>query len=130
MTTYALITGDRYALATKWAAIIEKALRDHHVDEVIEGGAAGIDMIAGSVATSECLPVHSFPADWKAHGRAAGPIRNTEMLRFLQERIAEGHTGVVLAFHPHIEQSKGTRNMVKQARDAGLTVYVYDGAGR
>ena len=26
--------------------------------------------------------VHEFPADWKKHGKAAGPVRNKEMAKF------------------------------------------------
>lgn len=60
-----------------------------------------------------CLP---FPADWEKHHRAAGPIRNRQML-------VEGKPNMVYAFHDDLENSKGTKDMVKQALKAGIAVY-------
>lgn len=44
------------------------------------GPAPGADSIAGKVARSLGLAVEEHPADWDAHGNAAGPIRNQLML--------------------------------------------------
>lgn len=127
MNKIALITGDRHAVPGKWQRIIQLAIETHDIDEVIHGAARGIDSIAAAVATLNVLPVHRFPADWKAHGKAAGPIRNAEMLRYLQRRMDNGDEGIVLAFHPGLGQSRGTRNMVEQAQRAGIPVVIYDG---
>lgn len=82
------------------------------------GAARGADTIAGTIAESLGVPVTPFPADWKRFGRRAGPIRNRQMLREFRPTRA-------LAFHDHIEQSKGTKDMVGAARAAGIPTFVY-----
>lgn len=85
---------------------------------VIHGAAKGADMIAHEeVLKCEYLRPNAYPADWKKHGKAAGPIRNQQMLE-------EGHPVQVIAFHDDIENSKGTGHMVRIARAAGIPVEV------
>lgn len=47
---------------------------------MIHGGASGADRIAGVVGQELGWTVRVFPADWATHGKAAGPIRNRQML--------------------------------------------------
>jgi len=75
---------------------------------VIEGGASGADQLAFRWAQARQVPVITHFANWKALGRAAGPIRNGEML-------ARWKPNVVLAF----PGGAGTANMVKQAAEHG-----------
>lgn len=87
---------------------------------VVHGGARGADSIAGSVAERLGLKTEVFPADWRGHGRAAGPIRNRLML-------AEGKPDVVVAFKDEFDwtlTSGGTENMVRLANEAGVRTYV------
>ena len=49
------------------------------IEEVISGGARGMDSLGERWAKERGIPVTVFPADWEGHGRAAGPIRNAEM---------------------------------------------------
>ena len=56
------------------------------------------------------IDVNAKPADWKRHGRAAGPIRNGEMLK--------DRPDLVVAF----PGGKGTANMVTQATNAGIEI--------
>lgn len=61
-------------------SMLQDVLRLIDPDMVIQGGASGADKMAEEWATlnkKECITVH---ADWNKHGRAAGPIRNREML--------------------------------------------------
>lgn len=81
-------------------------------DTVIHGAARGADMLADKVARSRRCTVESYPADWEQHGKAAGPIRNQQMLD-------EGRPSLVIAFG----QGKGTDDMVRRAVKAGLKVY-------
>ena len=78
---------------------------------IIQGGARGADEGAKDWAKSEGIPCLEFAADWKAHGRAAGPIRNRKMLD-------EGKPDFVLA----LPGGKGTANMIQQACACGLPV--------
>lgn len=93
------------------------------VSAVIHGACRGADttgmLWARSAGKTEC----AYPADWKTHGRAAGPIRNQKML-------AEGRPEVVLAFHDDLEGSKGTKDMVRRALSVGLAVWLMDSTGQ
>lgn len=91
------------------------------IEILIQGGARGADAIAEQWARLHSIPCLTFPANWKKHGNAAGPIRNTQMLK-------EGKPTDVLAFHDDIDNSKGTKNMVEQARKAGVRVTIIGGA--
>jgi hypothetical protein len=70
------------------------------------------------VASQLGFTVLPFPADWNTHGKAAGPIRNRQMLK-------EGKPDVVLAFHEDLGRSKGTADMVRAAKAAGIAVKVF-----
>lgn len=100
---------------------------------IVEGCATGAD----ALAEAWCMANPGFkdehhPAHWrhdrncelpckKVVGRAAGPIRNSEMLQMLPD--------FVLAFHENLDESKGTRDMVDKAKRKGLVVYHFDGIG-
>ena len=86
-------------------------------DVIIEGDARGADRMAGEIAKELKIPLEVYPADWNQYGKAAGPIRNTQMLK-------EGKPDKVLAFHDDIDSSKGTAHMVKIALKAGIPVLI------
>ena len=81
------------------------------ITALIHGGARGADEGAAEWGKSEGLRVLAFPADWKKHGKAAGPIRNQRM-------IDEGKPDVVIAF----PGGRGTANMVGLAKASGIRV--------
>ena len=78
---------------------------------IISGGAKGVDSVAIDWAVVNWCQFFEFPADWKKYGKAAGHIRNKQMLD-------EGKPDVVLAFRG----GKGTANMIKQAEERGVPV--------
>lgn len=113
-----LVCGDR---AWSDRAPIERELRGlPEGTVVIHGGCRGADRLAGQVASELSFGVEEFPAEWHRYGRAAGPIRNRRMLE-------EGKPDLVLAFHPDLSRSRGTRDMVDRARKAGVEVRVFSG---
>lgn len=57
-------------------------------------------------------PAKRYPADWKKHGRGAGPIRNQQMV--------DAGADVVLAFPQ--AGSRGTLDCMKRAEAAGIKV--------
>ena len=87
---------------------------------IIEGEAPGADTIAREEAEKLGMEVIPFEAKRKRYGRGAGPIRNQKMLD-------EGKPDEVVAFHPDINNSKGTLNMIKKARKAGIPVKLKEG---
>ena len=85
------------------------------IKQIIAGGAKGADTLAVLWAKGEHIPVREFFADWKKHGRAAGPIRNRQMLDM-------GQPDLVVAF----KGGKGTANMVSLAHSSGVRVIEAD----
>lgn len=82
------------------------------ITEIIHGDAKGADFLARCYAKFRGKAERRFPAKWKAYGRAAGPMRNTQML---DEAIPE----FVIAF----PGDDGTADMVRQSKLRGLPVY-------
>jgi len=93
--------------------MIHKHVASLSPSKVIHGGCKGADSIAGVIAEDMGILVQVFEADWKSHGRAAGPIRNQKMLD-------EGKPDLVLAFHNNIGSSRGTSDMIKRAQRHGV----------
>lgn len=81
------------------------------VSVIISGMAKGADSLAAAWAKERGKPLMAFPADWRAHGRRAGPIRNVRMLM-------DGKPDLVVAF----PGGKGTADMVKRSRASGVKV--------
>lgn len=95
------------------AATMFRALTEHGVTWLAEGGANGADWLARHWALSQSprVPVTTYPADWEQHGKAAGPIRNQFMLE-------NAKPDAVIAF----PGGKGTADMVRRAKAAGVCV--------
>ena len=88
-------------------------------DEISEKVLWYAKRICGICVDSTCyFNVVRFPADWDKYGKAAGLIRNQQM-------IDEGKPDIVLAFHNNIAKSKGTMDMIKRANAAGVEVRIY-----
>src|ERR1700677_2668197 len=81
------------------------------ITEVIHGGARGADKMGGKWFTDRHIPERVFKANWELHGKAAGPIRNQQMLD-------EGKPDLVIAF----PGGNGTRDMIQRAKKAGIRV--------
>lgn len=73
------------------------------VTTIIHGGAPGADRMAANFGLGCGLEVIEFKADWKKHGKAAGPIRNQQM-------VDEGKPDYFIAF----PGGRGTADMVKR----------------
>ncbi len=97
--------------------LMEDVLKEWNIRTIIEGEARGADTLARQYAEKYGIDVCPFPALWDKHGRAAGPIRNTQMLR-------EGKPDLVVAFLA--KDSRGTQNMIDQAMKAGIDVRIVE----
>ncbi len=83
------------------------------ITEVVSGGARGVDRLGEAWARKHGIPVTVFPADWERHGRAAGPLRNTQMAEYGEALIAVWDG-----------KSRGTLDMIRKAKKYGLKVFV------
>jgi hypothetical protein len=88
------------------------------IDTIIEGEQRGADKMAREWANSRDVPFLPFPAKWKEYGKPAGPIRNQQM-------IDEGKPDYVIAFHEKFAASKGTADMIRRARKAGIPYEIH-----
>lgn len=52
------------------------------IDEIVCGQAKGVDTCGMYYGFDHSIPVKYFPADWRLHGKAAGPIRNLQMVEY------------------------------------------------
>lgn len=115
-----LITGDReWNDISKMVAILSKHIHAD-CDIIIHGDARGADRMGVEVAQKLGVSkdrILAFPAEWHKYHKAAGPIRNQQMLM-------EGKPTLVLAFHDHIVKSKGTKDMINISRKAGVPVFL------
>lgn len=84
---------------------------------IIQGGAKGADYLAKIWAYTHKFECIEYPADWKTYGRAAGPIRNLQMLK-------EGKPDLVVAFM--VPNSRGTKHMVESAQKAGIQTRIVE----
>ena len=115
-----LVTGSRH-----WQDFdaVKFMLEEVHPDIVVHGRARGADCCAHFACEELGLTVANgrlrpYPADWVAHGSAAGPIRNQKMLDV--EHTKKEPIDMCLAFPE--KDSVGTWDMVERCLKAGIPV--------
>lgn len=112
-----LVTGSR-----QWndARAIMDRLADYPPGTVlVHGDARGADRMAQRIGQDLGLVDEPHPADWTQYGKAAGRIRNAEMVR--------AGADICIAFP--LPDSVGTWDCVRRAKTAGIPVEVVLGPG-
>ena len=114
------------------SAVISNTLSKHNIQitEVVSGCAGGVDTLGEQWAVEHGIKVEPFPAEWddltvpnalirtnkygKEYNARAGFQRNDSMAQYGDVLIAiwDG-------------KSRGTRDMIKNAKSRNLAVYVY-----
>lgn len=92
---------------------LHEALVHKTLYAVVSGGARGADTFGEKWAELCSIPVARYPADWKRHGKAAGHIRNQQML----------DSGIDLAVQ--FPGGRGTADMRRRLDKAGVQVFEY-----
>lgn len=77
---------------------------------IIHGAARGADRLADYWAVNSWVPVEEYKPDWDTYGKAAGILRNIDML--------DSGVDVVIAF----PGGRGTAHMIKIAKEKGVEV--------
>ena len=85
-----------------------------HISVVMTGGCSGADQLAELWANARGKVVKIIPARWDIYGRAAGPIRNSQLL--------DEKPDLVIAF----QGGRGTADIVRQAEDRGIAVKIVE----
>ena len=122
-----LVTGGRdwvkkhHRLAIYSVLIVLRTEFDGSSFVLVHGGARGADTVAAEIASLWGWTIECYPADWKTHGKAAGPIRNSEM-------VADGADCCLAFLSP---ESKGTRDCIRKVKKAAIPICisVIDNAG-
>lgn len=87
------------------------------ISEVVSGHARGIDSLGERWALDNAVNAKIFKADWKKHKRAAGPIRNEKMAKYLKE-----NSGALISIWDGI--STGSADMIDRAKDYGIPTFL------
>lgn len=80
---------------------------------IVSGTARGADQLGERYARERGYAIRQFPADWNAHGKLAGYLRNRQMAE---------NANALIAFWDG--QSRGTKMMIDLAKEKGLSVRV------
>lgn len=106
-----LVCGGRKFLL-HWAVFdaLDRLNTKHVFTRLIHGGAAGADSLSGKWAISRNISLTVVRANWLQYGRAAGALRNTEMLKH--------KPSLVVAF----PGGTGTEDMVRKSLRARVPV--------
>ena len=96
------------------ASLIAKAVKEcgFVVDEIVCGGATGVDQLGKKYAEARDIPLHMFPADWNTYGTSAGPRRNAHLAKFAR--------ALILLWDG---ESRGSASMLQEATAAGIPVF-------
>lgn len=82
-----------------------------NIIRLVHGAAKGADSLAGAWSRDKGIDTKAYPAEWRKYDKAAGSIRNQQMLD--EEEIT-----LVIAF----PGTSGTADMKRRARAAGIPV--------
>jgi hypothetical protein len=96
-------------------AALDKVDSKRKVMLVIHGAATGADTLADEWAQARGISRMPFPVtqdDWKAYGRAAGPMRNAEIMRIAQPEACVAFPG-----------GDGTADMTRRCELDGVPVW-------
>lgn len=83
-------------------------------DEIVSGGAAGVDRCARAYALEQNLKLTEFLPDYSTYGRAAPLQRNLQIIAY---------SDLVLAFWDG--QSPGTRFVIQHCQKSGTPVQIF-----
>ena len=97
--------------------VLDAFLADKPDAEIVSGHARGADAFGEEYARARGLALTVFAAEWGRYGRAAGPLRNAQMLAYAMEE-----TPCVVAFWDG--KSAGTAHMARLAEEKGAEVQI------
>ena len=75
-----VVTGGRDFADREMVVSAMSALGVGDGDVIVDGCASGADTLCAEVASKLGAEIEPHPADWKKYGKAAGPLRNHEMI--------------------------------------------------
>lgn len=95
-------------------ALLERTMADlPRPSSIVSGGGKGADTLGAQYARAHDIPLVELLPDWKQYGKAAGMLRNSDIVKAAD---------VVVAFWDG--QSPGTRDSLAKATKAGKRVLI------
>lgn len=116
-----LVYGGRdYTDRSTLDSILDRCLNQYGESlEIISGMARGADRMAWEWARNNGVKCHEFPADWDRYKKAAGPIRNQQM-------IDEGMPNAAIGF----PGGTGTADMTRRLLENRIIVSKIEGKNK
>lgn len=101
--------GEVYRLIGK--GLNEIGVKTEDISCILSGACRGVDRLGERWARYKYIHVERYPADWDRYGRAAGPIRNQQMVDLADALI-------VIRF----PESRGSKDILNRAKKKGIPV--------
>lgn len=92
---------------------VKRTLSSIKITEIISGGATGADTLGERYAKENNIPTKIFLPDWAKHGKAAGFLRNTDIVNAAE---------MVVAFWDG--ESRGTKDSIEKAIQTNKRVLI------
>ena len=93
--------------------LVKETLSTFTISLLVSGGAKGADSLGERYANENNITTLIFKPDWKKHGPAAGPIRNTDIVN---------NADTIIAFWDC--ESRGTKDSITKAEKLGKEVII------
>lgn len=122
MENWVVIAGSRsFEGATAWRFmkmkldfLLGSIVKDNNC-VLISGGARGADSLARHYAEKNSIPLVTLTANWDVHGKVAGLMRNTDMIKIATHAVVF-----------RVGMSSGSSDTVRKSAESGLKTIVYD----
>ena len=103
--------------------VIDHIIAFHTLDidtlEIVSGHCEGTDQLGERYAKKHGIACAIFPAKWEQYKKAAGPIRNTEMVEY----TLDAETSICVGFLS--PRSKGTHDTINKAIKKQIETHVF-----
>ena len=108
----AIVGCRKYSDYKRFCSIVDKWITAHGKPiTIISGGASGVDTMAERYANENGIDFIVFKADWQKYGRAAGPVRNKQIVSEATHILALPSA-----------DSVGTRDTIAKSKGKHVTV--------
>lgn len=95
--------------------LVKTTLSSLNITLLVSGGAKGADSLGERYAKENNINTLIFKPDWEKHGKAAGMIRNTDIVN---------NAETIIAFWDG--ESKGTKDSITKAEKLGKKVLIFN----
>jgi len=114
MTSLGIVGYRSYDNYQEFCNIIDNWIQNNsNINQIISGGATGVDSLAEKYAKEHDIPFVVYPADWKKYGNKAGPLRN--------QLIIDASTHLLAL---PSRKSRGTFDSINKAKQKGIPVTI------